>query len=50
MTCVWADPGQFRVREGEDKPLVDCGAVITSDLLAIVDAERLGERVAWEND
>ena len=38
------------VWEGEDEPLVDVGAMITGDHLKIVDAERLGERVAWENE
>src|SRR5260370_5350571 len=38
------------VWEGEDEPLVDCGTVITGDHFKIVDAEQLGERVAWEDD
>jgi hypothetical protein len=38
------------VWEGEDEPLVDVSAMITGDHFKIVDAEQLGERVAWEKD
>ncbi len=37
-------------REGENETLVDVCAMITGDHLKIVDAEQLGERVAWKND
>src|SRR5260370_25932611 len=38
------------VWEGEDEPLVECGTMITGDHFKIVDAEQLGERIAWEDD
>ncbi len=36
--------------EGKDEPLVDVSSMITGDHLKIVDAQQLGERVAWEDD
>src|SRR5258708_7441778 len=56
------DPNDLRLRgigkilgskivwQGQDKPLVNCGAMITGDHFKIVDAEQLGERVAREID
>src|SRR5260370_2240582 len=38
------------VGEGEDESLVDVSSMITGDHFKIVDADQLGERVAWEND
>ncbi len=38
------------VWEGEDESLVDCSTMIAGDQFKIVDAEQLGESVAWEDD
>ena len=38
------------VWQGQDEPLVDCGAMVAGDHFRIVDAEQLGERVARETD